>query len=213
MCIFLMMIVKWSIFIFSLLFHFAILFFQKSNNHQSNHSGALYRSLCTFTHFSCYISFITHLISILSVWKTLQLIFMTKLAFLIREKTSQFIILDISVYTLLMIKYISIFSPNSYYRANSVRYETKPCDNVCSLNHYCAITRIDYREFKQCLDDSVAALASVKSNVLNINYQISLLLIVFIQIFLNRHMVLRILSLTWFFVITFWKDDRIIRYC
>lgn len=90
----------------------------------------------------------------------------------------------------------SSFFNNRYYRANSVRYETKPCDKVCLLNHYCAITRIDYREFKQCLDDSVAALASVKSNVLNINYQISLLLIVFIQLLLNRHMVLRILRLT-----------------
>lgn len=47
-----------------------------------------------------------------------------------------------------------------YYRANSVRYSTQPCEAACALNHYCAITRIDYNEFKQCLKSAASALAS-----------------------------------------------------
>lgn len=47
-----------------------------------------------------------------------------------------------------------------YYRANSVRYVTSPCEGVCALNHYCAITRVDYREFRQCLETAASALAS-----------------------------------------------------
>lgn len=37
-----------------------------------------------------------------------------------------------------------------YYRANSVRYETGICKPECHLNHYCAITRVDYNEFRKC---------------------------------------------------------------
>lgn len=47
-----------------------------------------------------------------------------------------------------------------YYRANSVRYQTSPCEGVCALNHYCAITRVDYHEFRHCLESAASALAS-----------------------------------------------------
>uniref|UniRef100_A0A182KD37 Sphingomyelin phosphodiesterase C-terminal domain-containing protein n=1 Tax=Anopheles christyi TaxID=43041 RepID=A0A182KD37_9DIPT len=47
-----------------------------------------------------------------------------------------------------------------YYRANSVRHATSTCEGVCLLNHYCAITRLDYREFRSCLETAAKALAS-----------------------------------------------------
>uniref|UniRef100_A0A1A9VT22 Uncharacterized protein n=1 Tax=Glossina austeni TaxID=7395 RepID=A0A1A9VT22_GLOAU len=47
-----------------------------------------------------------------------------------------------------------------YYRANTVRYHNDRCDAVCMLNHYCAITRIDYKEFRQCLEKEQNALRS-----------------------------------------------------
>lgn len=47
-----------------------------------------------------------------------------------------------------------------YYKANSVRYSTSQCDNVCALNHYCAITRVDYHEFNHCLESAASALAA-----------------------------------------------------
>lgn len=47
-----------------------------------------------------------------------------------------------------------------YYRANSVRYPTQICEGVCALNHFCAITRVDYREFRQCLETATGALSS-----------------------------------------------------
>lgn len=55
------------------------------------------------------------------------------------------------------------FFQNRYYRANGVRHITEPCENVCALNHYCAITRVDYREFRQCLETAASALASSAS--------------------------------------------------
>ncbi|XP_058066171.1 uncharacterized protein LOC131215792 [Anopheles bellator] len=47
-----------------------------------------------------------------------------------------------------------------YYRANSVRHATGTCEGVCLLNHYCAITRLDYRDFQICLETAAKALAS-----------------------------------------------------
>ncbi|XP_055531013.1 acid sphingomyelinase-like phosphodiesterase 3a [Wyeomyia smithii] len=47
-----------------------------------------------------------------------------------------------------------------YYRANSVRHQTQPCEGVCQLNHYCAITRLDYRDFRNCLESEAKAMAS-----------------------------------------------------
>ncbi|XP_036335865.1 uncharacterized protein LOC118746170 [Rhagoletis pomonella] len=47
-----------------------------------------------------------------------------------------------------------------YSRANTVRYQTDPCEGVCMLNHYCAITRVDYKEFRQCLEKEQSALRS-----------------------------------------------------
>lgn len=50
-----------------------------------------------------------------------------------------------------------------YYRANPVRHTTSTCDGVCALNHYCAITRVDYREYKECFQTAASALASSAS--------------------------------------------------
>uniref|UniRef100_A0A1B0CM43 Putative acid sphingomyelinase-like phosphodiesterase 3b n=1 Tax=Lutzomyia longipalpis TaxID=7200 RepID=A0A1B0CM43_LUTLO len=47
-----------------------------------------------------------------------------------------------------------------YYRANSVRYVSNQCDGACALNHYCAITRLDYSRFRECLESAASALAS-----------------------------------------------------
>uniref|UniRef100_W8BNI4 Acid sphingomyelinase-like phosphodiesterase 3b n=1 Tax=Ceratitis capitata TaxID=7213 RepID=W8BNI4_CERCA len=47
-----------------------------------------------------------------------------------------------------------------YSRANTVRYQSDPCEGVCMLNHYCAITRVDYKEFRQCLEKEQSALRS-----------------------------------------------------
>ncbi|XP_055608615.1 acid sphingomyelinase-like phosphodiesterase 3b [Uranotaenia lowii] len=47
-----------------------------------------------------------------------------------------------------------------YYRANSVRHSTQTCEGACLLNHYCAITRLDYREFRSCLETAAKAMAS-----------------------------------------------------
>lgn len=41
-----------------------------------------------------------------------------------------------------------------------MRYPTPPCEGVCALNHYCAITRVDYHEFRHCLESAASALAS-----------------------------------------------------
>lgn len=78
-----------------------------------------------------------------------------------------------------------------YYRANSVRFPTQPCEGVCSLNHYCAITRIDYREYRQCLETAASALASTTRSVKgDMNNKILLLLIAFIQLLLHQQFVL-----------------------
>jgi hypothetical protein len=84
----------------------------------------------------------------------------------------------------------SSFSPGRYYRANSVRFPTQPCEGVCSLNHYCAITRIDYREYRQCLETAASALASRTQSTGDMNNKILLLLIVFLQLVLHQQFVL-----------------------
>ncbi|XP_037906380.1 acid sphingomyelinase-like phosphodiesterase 3b isoform X3 [Hermetia illucens] len=68
-----------------------------------------------------------------------------------------------------------------YYRANSVRYPTQPCEGVCALNHYCAITRVDYVEFRQCLESAASALASRSPTLLTYSPSIILL---FVPLFL-----------------------------
>lgn len=70
-----------------------------------------------------------------------------------------------------------------YYRANSVRYQTSPCEGVCALNHYCAITRVDYHEYRHCLDSAASALSSssARPNVcIPIVANIALLLAIYI---------------------------------
>ncbi|CAH2009498.1 unnamed protein product [Acanthoscelides obtectus] len=57
----------------------------------------------------------------------------------------------------------SIFS--RYYRANSVRFNSgtaalAQCDSHCAHTHYCAITRVDYDEFHQCLQTAASALSA-----------------------------------------------------
>lgn len=58
------------------------------------------------------------------------------------------------------------FSSFRYYRANTVRHSTSLCDSVCALNHYCAITRVDYREYKECFKTAASALASASRPIL-----------------------------------------------
>lgn len=109
------------------------------------------------------------------------------------ETTSLFISLS-QIYFLFTIfsLYISFhIGPGRYYRANSVRFPTQPCEGVCSLNHYCAITRIDYREYRQCLETAASALAS-RSRSINgdMNNTVLLLIIAFIQLLLHQQFVL-----------------------
>lgn len=81
--------------------------------------------------------------------------------------------------------------PGRYYRANSVRFPTQPCEGICSLNHYCAITRIDYREYRQCLETATSALASTTRSISGgMNNKILLLLIAFIHILVHHQFVL-----------------------
>ncbi|XP_046667203.1 acid sphingomyelinase-like phosphodiesterase 3b [Homalodisca vitripennis] len=47
-----------------------------------------------------------------------------------------------------------------YYRANSVGLSMGHCDGPCTLTHYCATTRVEYSEFRHCLDAAASALAS-----------------------------------------------------
>lgn len=47
-----------------------------------------------------------------------------------------------------------------YYRANSVRYPNGPCEGMCAHNHFCAITRVDYDEYRHCRESAASALAS-----------------------------------------------------
>ncbi|GLV41068.1 uncharacterized protein CBL_04592 [Carabus blaptoides fortunei] len=55
-----------------------------------------------------------------------------------------------------------------YYVANSVRVYGSPaaggCDISCAHTHYCAITRVDFREYRHCLETAASALASASSN-------------------------------------------------
>jgi hypothetical protein len=74
-----------------------------------------------------------------------------------------------------------------YYRANSVRFPTQVCESVCTLNHYCSITRIDYREHRQCFEAGTSALQGNGSIRRDMNNKILLLLIAFIQLLLHQH--------------------------
>lgn len=67
-----------------------------------------------------------------------------------------------------------------YYRANSVRYPTPACEGVCALHHYCAITRVDYREFRQCLETAASALASSSKSCGRTTSNTMLLLSIFV---------------------------------
>ncbi|ALC44232.1 CG32052, partial [Drosophila busckii] len=50
---------------------------------------------------------------------------------------------------------------NRYHRANAVRFQSgTPCLGLCMLNHYCAITRLDYDEFRLCLESEQLPLQS-----------------------------------------------------
>ncbi|XP_073977796.1 cyclic GMP-AMP phosphodiesterase SMPDL3A-like [Rhodnius prolixus] len=54
-----------------------------------------------------------------------------------------------------------------YYEANSVRLYGSPeaggCHASCAQTHYCAITRVEYSEFRNCLEAAASALASPAS--------------------------------------------------
>lgn len=66
---------------------------------------------------------------------------------------------------------------NKYYKANSVRMyssSTTSCDN-CAHTHYCAITRVDYEEYEQCVKTAASALASSSLGHKNVLYAVVLL--------------------------------------
>lgn len=73
-----------------------------------------------------------------------------------------------------------------------MRYPTQACEGVCTLNHYCAITRIDYREFRQCLETAASALASsTKPLIVDRNFnRIFLLTLTMIQLLLYQRKLL-----------------------
>jgi hypothetical protein len=116
------------------------------------------------------------------------------------ERKNIFICFLLQIYFLPRIN-ISYFSPfatflffslsflnGRYYRANSVRFPTQVCEGVCSLNHYCSITRIDYREYRQCLEAGTNAIASGTGSIRrDMNNKFLLLLIAFIQLLLHQH--------------------------
>ncbi|KAJ9589135.1 hypothetical protein L9F63_017574, partial [Diploptera punctata] len=70
-----------------------------------------------------------------------------------------------------------------YYRANSVRYHqsTSSCDAGCAHTHYCAITRVDYADFRSCLETAASALASEGTNVKSIHCNFLLFSLVLIE--------------------------------
>jgi len=69
------------------------------------------------------------------------------------------------------------FSCFRYYRANSVRFHhsTEGCDASCEHTHYCAITRLDYPEFRSCLETAASALASAGVIALSIHWSLLIL--------------------------------------
>ncbi|KAL1139956.1 hypothetical protein AAG570_006933 [Ranatra chinensis] len=58
--------------------------------------------------------------------------------------------------------YSHLFS--RYYEANAVRLYPSPevggCDASCAQTHYCAVTRLEYSQFRHCLEAAASALAS-----------------------------------------------------
>jgi hypothetical protein len=66
-----------------------------------------------------------------------------------------------------------------YYRANSVKihHTTEGCDAGCAHTHYCAITRLDYPEFRSCLETAASALASAGVIALSIHWSLLVLLL------------------------------------
>ncbi|XP_037901368.1 uncharacterized protein LOC119645303 [Glossina fuscipes] len=90
-----------------------------------------------------------------------------------------------------------------YYRANTVRYHNDRCDAVCMLNHYCAITRIDYKEFRQCLEKEQNALRSkaIRSTLDRKSVYV-LALMLFVMNMMRIHRILRWLAWNYTKVIT-----------
>lgn len=106
-----------------------------------------------------------------------------KISLFVSSITNLFLVLTFLLLVLLLLT-------GRYYRANSVRFPTQPCEGVCSLNHYCAITRIDYREYRQCLETAASALASRTQSTGDMNNKILLLLIAFLQLVIHQQLVL-----------------------
>uniref|UniRef100_A0A6P7G735 Acid sphingomyelinase-like phosphodiesterase 3b n=1 Tax=Diabrotica virgifera virgifera TaxID=50390 RepID=A0A6P7G735_DIAVI len=76
----------------------------------------------------------------------------------------------------------SIFT--KYYRSNSVRLNTSPstgCDATCAHTHFCAITRVDYDEFHQCMQTAPSALSASSSSV----PRPLVLLVLFVSVVIN----------------------------
>jgi len=67
-----------------------------------------------------------------------------------------------------------------YYKVNSVKlhHNTEGCDASCARTHYCAITRLDYPQFRSCLETAASALASAGVVALSIHWSLVVLLLV-----------------------------------
>ncbi|XP_057663019.1 acid sphingomyelinase-like phosphodiesterase 3b isoform X1 [Diorhabda carinulata] len=72
---------------------------------------------------------------------------------------------------------------NKYYRANSVRINNNPsgCDATCAHTHFCAITRVDYDEFHQCMQTAPSALSASRS----FTSRPIVLLVLFVSVVIN----------------------------
>lgn len=67
--------------------------------------------------------------------------------------------MDHSFYPAHTTRFFFFFCAHRYHRANAVRYHSgSACPGLCMLNHYCAITRLDYDEFRICLEKEQLAL-------------------------------------------------------
>jgi hypothetical protein len=57
-------------------------------------------------------------------------------------------------------------------------HSTEGCDASCAHTHYCAITRLDYPEFRSCLETAASALASAGVITLDVHWSPLVLLLV-----------------------------------
>jgi len=58
-----------------------------------------------------------------------------------------------------------------------LHHNTEKCDAGCARTHYCAITRLDYPQFRSCLETAASALASAGVVALSIHWSLVVLLL------------------------------------